>query len=152
LPWVLAGTGLRGIGQMADIFNKKKDIARKIEAVFERLHDGKSAYSKGEFYKDEFFIRSDYALVVLNRNSEMLLSFADHTRPSYAALYALLLDEIEEAPLHICQDYKTDASGSMLIDEDRLNSTAIIIWDDKERYYDMLKKKVKDIVIRKIKD
>ena len=137
---------------MADIFNRKKDIARKIEAVFERLHDGKSAYSKGEFYKDEFFIRSDYALVVLNRNSEMLLSFADHTRPSYAALYALLLDEIEEAPLFICQDYKTDVNGSMLIDEDCLNSTARIIWDDKERYYNMLRKKVIDIVIRKTKD
>ena len=136
---------------MADIFDRKKEIAGKIELVFERLHDGKSAYSKGEFYKEEFFIRSDYALVILNRNNEMLLSFADHTRPSYAALYALLLDEIEDAPLFICQDYKTDVNGSMIIDENHFNSTARIIWDDKERYYDMLKRKVKDIVIRKSK-
>ena len=136
---------------MADINNIIKDTARKIESVFERLHDGKSAYSKGEFYKDEFFIRSDYALVVLNRNNEILLSFADHTRPSYAALYALLLDEIEGSSLFICQDYKTDMNGSMIIDEDRLNSTASIIWDDKERYYVMLKRKVKDIIIRKTK-
>lgn len=136
---------------MADTNKRKKEIARKIESVFERLHDGKSAYSRGEFYKDEFFIRSDYALVVLNRNNEMLLSFADHTRPSYSALYALLLDEIEDTSLFICQDYKTDSSGSMIIDEARFDSTARIIWDDKERYYSMLKRKVKDIVIRKTK-
>jgi hypothetical protein len=136
---------------MADLFNSKIDIAKKIESVFERLHDGKSAYSKGEFHNEEFFIRSDYALVILNKNNEMLLSFAAHTRPSYAALYALLLDEIEEAPLFICQDYKTDNNGSMIIDEDRFDSTARIIWDDKERYYNMLKRKVKDIVIRKTK-
>jgi hypothetical protein len=133
------------------MLNRKKEIAGKIEAVFERLHDGKSAYSKGEFFKEEFFIRSDYALVVLNINNEMLLCFADHTRPSYAALYALLLDEIEEAPLFICHDYKTDENGSMIIEEENFNSTGSIIWDDKERYYSMLKKKVKDIVIRKIK-
>jgi hypothetical protein len=136
---------------MADLFNSKKDIAKKIESVFERLHDGKSAYSKGEFHNEEFFIRSDYALVILNKNNEMLLSFAAHTRPSYAALYALLLDEIEDVPLFICQDYKTDNNGSMIIDEDRFDSTARIIWDDKERYYNMLKRKVKDIVIRKTK-
>ncbi|MBN1626691.1 MAG: hypothetical protein JW944_09220 [Deltaproteobacteria bacterium] len=136
---------------MSDALERKKEIARKIESVFERLHDGKSAYSRGEFYRDEFFIRSDYALVVLNRNDEMLLSFADHTRPSYAALYALLLDEIKDASLFICQDYKTDSCGSMVIDEDHLNSTGRIIWDDKDRYYDMLKSKVRDIVIRKTK-
>jgi hypothetical protein len=133
------------------MFNRQKEITSKIEAAFERLHDGKSAYSKGEFYNDEFFIRSDYALVVLNRNNEMLLSFADHTRPSYAALYALLLDEIEEAPLFICQDYKTDPNGSMIIEDENFNSTGSFIWDDKERYYSMLKKKVKNIVIRKAK-
>jgi hypothetical protein len=131
--------------------DRKQEIAGKIEAVFERLHDGKSAYSRGDFYKDEFFIRSDYALVVLNRNGEVLLSFADHTRPSYAALYALLLDEIEDAPLFICHDYRTDENGSMLVEEDNFNSTGRIIWDDKEMYYSMLKRKVKDIVIRKIK-
>jgi hypothetical protein len=131
--------------------DRKQEIAGKIEAVFERLHDGKSAYSKGDFYKDEFFIRSDYALVVLNKNGEVLLSFADHTRPSYAALYALLLDEIEDAPLFICHDYRTDENGSMLVEEENFNSTGRIIWDDKEMYYSMLKRKVKDIVIRKIK-
>jgi hypothetical protein len=131
--------------------DRKQEIAGKIEAVFERLHDGKNAYSRGDFYKDEFFIRSDYALVVLNRNGEVLLSFADHTRPSYAALYALLLDEIEDAPLFICHDYRTDENGSMLVEEDNFNSTGRIIWDDKEMYYSMLKRKVKDIVIRKIK-
>lgn len=131
--------------------DRKQEIAGKIEAVFERLHDGKSAYSRGDFYKDEFFIRSDYALVVLNKNGEVLLSFADHTRPSYAALYALLLDEIEDAPLFICHDYRTDENGSMLVEEDNFNSTGRIIWDDKEMYYSMLKRRVKDIVIRKIK-
>jgi hypothetical protein len=133
---------------MAD---KKKEIASKIEEVFERLHEGKSVYSKGEFYKDEFFIRSDYALVVLNKNNEILLSFADHTRPSYAALYALLLDEIPDVPMCICHDYKTDENGSMLVEEENFNSTGRIIWDDKERYYDMLKRKVRDVIIRKMK-
>jgi len=133
---------------MAD---KKKEIVAKIEAVFERLHEGKSVYSKGEFYKEEFFIRSDYALVVLNKNNEILLSFADHTRPSYAALYALLLDEIPDAPMCICHDYKTDENGSMLVEEENFNSTGRIIWDDKERYYDMLKRKVGDVIIRKMK-
>jgi len=137
---------------MADMLNNKKDIVRKIESVFERLHEGKSAYSKGEFYNDEFFIRSDYALVVLNKKNEMLISFADHTRPSYAALYALLLDEIEEAPLFICHDYKTDRNGSMMIEGENFSSTGSIIWDDKERYYNMLKRKVKDIIIRKSKE
>jgi hypothetical protein len=136
---------------MTDMFQIQKEIARKIEVIFERLHDGKSAYSRGDFYKDEFFIRSDYALVILNKNNEILLSFADHTRPSYAALYALLLDEIDEASLFICHDYKTDSNGSMIIEEENFNSTARIIWDDKERYYNTLKRKVKDIVIRKVK-
>jgi hypothetical protein len=131
------------------LFSKKREIAKKIESVFERLHDGKSAYSKGEFYKDEFFIRSDYALVILNQNNEMLLSFADHTRPSYAALYSLLLEEIEDAPLFICQDYKTDKNGSMIIEEDDYNTTGNMIWSDKEKYYAMLKGKVENIIIRK---
>jgi hypothetical protein len=136
---------------MADVLSSAKDIARKIESVFERLHDGKSAYSKGDFYKEEFFIRSDYALVILNKNNEILLSFADHTKPSYAALYTLLLDEIA-TPLFICRDYKTDINGSMIIEEENFNSTARIIWDDKENYYSMLKRKVKDIVIRKSRE
>jgi len=130
---------------------QQKRIAKEIESVFERLHEGKSAYSKGEFYNDEFFIRSDYALIVINNNNEILISFADHTRPSYAALYALLLGAIEEAPLFICQDYKTDKKGSMIIEEEDFSSTGDIIWDDKRRYYNMLKKKVAHIVIRKTK-
>ena len=77
--------------------SKRNRIARDIEAVFERLHG--SAYSKGHFYEDEFFIRSDYALVVLNEDDEILVSFANHTRPSYSALYALLLDNIDDADL-----------------------------------------------------
>ena len=39
---------------MAD--KQKRRIAKEVESVFERLHQGKSAYSKGEFYNDEFFI------------------------------------------------------------------------------------------------
>ena len=73
---------------------KLKRIAKEIEAAFEKLHG--SVYSKGQFYENEFFIRSDYALVVLNRDDEILISFADHTRPSYAAFYALVLDGIED--------------------------------------------------------
>jgi hypothetical protein len=128
-----------------------KRIAKEVESVFERLHQGKSAYSKGEFYNDEFFIRSDYALVYINKNNEVLVSFADHTRPSYAALYVLLLDEIKDAPLFICHDYQTDNKGSMIIEEQDFSSTGDIIWDDKERYYRSLKKKVANVVVRKTK-
>ncbi|MBW1767445.1 MAG: hypothetical protein JRJ00_07725 [Deltaproteobacteria bacterium] len=130
---------------------RQKRIAKEIELVVERLHKGENVYSKGEYYNEEFFIRSDLALIVLNSNNEILVSFADHTRPSYSALYALLLDEIEEAPLFICRDYKTDEKGSMIIDENDFSSTGDIIWDDKARYYSMLKKKVKHIVVRKTK-
>ena len=128
-----------------------KRIAKDVEAVFERLHQGKSAYSKGEFYNDEFFIRSDYALVFINKKNEILISFADHTRPSYAALYALLLDEIKDTSLAICYDYKTDEKGSMIIEEQDFSSTGDIIWDDKERYYRSMKKKVANVVVRKSK-
>ena len=55
----------------------------------------------------------------------------------FAALYALLLNEIEEALLFICHDYKTDKKGSMIIDEEDFNSTGNIIWDEKEKYYNM---------------
>jgi hypothetical protein len=128
---------------------RQKEIATKIEAVFERLHG--SAYSKGHFYENDFFIRSDFALVVLNRDDEILMSFADHTRPSYAALYALLLAEIEGTDLIICQDYKTDKDGSMIIDEVAGKSTGSIIWDQKKKYYEMLKERLSKVVIRKIK-
>ena len=130
---------------------QQKRIAKEIESVFERLHDKKNAYSKGEFYDGEFFLRSDLALVVLNKNNEILISFADHTRPSYAALYGLLLDEIDDAPLLICNDYNTDKNGSMIIEEEDFSSTGNMIWDDKKRYYNMLKKKVEHIVVRKTK-
>lgn len=130
---------------------QKKRIAKEVESVFKRLHQGKSAYSQGEFYNDEFFIRSDYALVFINKKNEVLVSFADHTRPSYAALYALLLDEIKDAPLFICHDYQTDDKGSMIIEEQDFASTGDIIWDDKERYYRSLKKKIANVVVRKAK-
>ena len=128
---------------------RQKEIANKIEAVFERLHG--SAYSKGQFYENEFFIRSDFALVILNRDDEIVVSFADHTRPSYAALYALLLTEIDDTDLVICEDYKTDKDGSMIIDEVAGKTTGNIIWDEKKRYYEMLKKRLKKTVIRKIR-
>ena len=132
------------------MFNREqRKTAAQIEAVFERLNMGESGYSKGEFYEGEFFIRSDLALVVLNKKNEILISFADHTRPAHAALYALLLDEIEDSSLFICEDYKTDEKGSMLLDNRDLNSTGEIIWDDKRMYYSMLKSKVANIVVRK---
>ena len=99
----------------------QKQTAQKIEGVFETFYKGKSAYSTGEFYQNEFFLRTDYALVVLSNNDEILVSFADHTK-----------------------------YGSMVCDEE-VGSTGQIIWDDKVRYYNMLKQKVGKIVIRKTK-
>jgi len=131
------------------ITKEQKRIAREIEAVFEKFYGGKTAYSRGQFYIDDFFLRTDYALVVLNKNNEMLVSFADHTRPSYAALFAFMLEGIEGANLFICEDYRTDEDGSMVCDEEDGGTTAAIIWDQKERYYNMLKRKVEHIVIRR---
>ena len=74
---------------------EKNRIAQEIESVFAKLQHGEKSYSKGEFYKEYFFIRSDLALVILNKKNEILISFADHTPPSNAALYSLLLDDIE---------------------------------------------------------
>jgi len=128
----------------------QKQTAQKIEGVFETFYKGKSAYSTGEFYQNEFFLRTDYALVVLSNNDEILVSFADHTKPSYAALITMLLDGIEDINLYICEDYETDKYGSMVCDEE-VGSTGQIIWDDKVRYYNMLKQKVGKIVIRKTK-
>ena len=133
------------------ITKEQKRIAKEIEAVFEKFFGGKTAYSRGQFYKDDFFLRTDYALVVLNKNNEILVSFADHTRPSYAALFAFMLEGIEGASLFICEDYKTDQDGSMVCDEEDGSTTAAIIWDQKERYYTMLKRKVEHIVIRRTK-
>ena len=126
-------------------------IANEIEAVFERFYKGKKAYSKGQFYKNEFYLRTDYALVVLSKKKDILVSFADHTRPSYAALFTLLLDDIQDTNLFICEDYKTDQQGSMMFDEVEGLSTGVIIWDEKEKYYSMLREKVQRVVIRKIK-
>lgn len=126
-------------------------IANEIEAVFERFYKGKKAYSQGQFYKNEFYLRTDYALVVLSKKKDILVSFADHTRPSYAALFTLLLDDIQDTNLFICEDYKTDQQGSMMFDEVEGLSTGVIIWDEKEKYYSMLREKVQRVVIRKIK-
>lgn len=131
------------------VSREQKRIAREIEAVFEKFYGGKTAYSRGQFYKEDFFLRTDYALVVLNKNNEILVSFADHTRPSYAALFAFMLEGIEGANLFICEDYRTDEDGSMVCDEEDGSTTAAIIWDQKERYYTMLKRKVEHIVIRR---
>jgi hypothetical protein len=131
------------------ISKEQKRIAREVEAVFEKFYGGKTAYSRGQFYKDDFFLRTDYALVVLNKNNEILVSFADHTRPSYAALFAFMLEGIEGANLFICEDYRTDEDGSMVCDEEDGSTTAAIIWDQKERYYTMLKLKVEHIVVRR---
>jgi hypothetical protein len=124
----------------------QKRIAREIEAVFEKLQAEKGVYSKGEFFQDHFFIRSDLALVVLNKDNEIRVSFAEHTLPSHAALYALLLDDIESSALCICENYKTDNGGSMITDEEDLNTTQKIIWNDKSQYYNMLKDKVKTVI------
>ena len=131
--------------------NKQQKIADQIENVFERFYKDQTAYSQGQFHNHEFFFRTDYALVVLNKDNDVLISFADHTRPSYAALLTLLLDEIEGTNLMICEDYETDQYGSMVCNEFDGTSTAAIIWEEKERYYNMLKKRVKKVVIRKTK-
>ena len=131
--------------------DRQKRIAKQIEAVLDRFYKDKKAYSKGQFHENEFFFRTDYALVVLNKNSDVLISFADHTRPSYAALLTLLVDEIEDINLLICEDYETDQYGSMVCNEIDGTSTGAIIWEEKERYYNMLKKQVKKTVIRKNK-
>ena len=131
------------------VSKEQKRVAREIEAIFEKFYGGKTAYSRGQFYKDDFFLRTDYAMVVLNKNNEILVSFADHTRPSYAALFAFMLEGIEGADLFICEDYRTDEDGSMVCNEEDGSTTAAIIWDQKERYYNMLKRKVENIVIRR---
>ncbi len=135
----------------AKVSQERKNMAKEIEAVFERFYKGETAYTQGQFYKNEFYLRTDYALVVLSKKNDILVSFADHTRPSYAALFTLLLDEIQDTNLFICEDYKTDKHGSMVLDEVDGMSTGVVIWDQKERYYSMLRDKVQKVVIRKIK-
>jgi hypothetical protein len=137
--------------ETADVSEGRKKMAREIETVFERFYKGKTAYSQGQFYKNEFYLRTDYALIVLSSKNDILVSFADHTRPSYAALFTLLLDDIEDTNLFICEDYGTDQHGSMVLNEVDGISTGVVIWDQKERYYNMLREKVQKVVIRKIK-
>lgn len=137
--------------ETAEVTTERKKIAEEIEAVFERFYKGKTAYSQGQYYKDEFYLRTDYALVVLSKKNDILVSFAEHTRPSYAALFTLLLDDIQDTNLFICEDYRIDKEGSMVLDEVDGISTGVVIWDEKERYYSMLREKVQKVVIRKIK-
>ena len=134
-----------------DIPKEKKKIAKEIEAIFEKFYAGKAAYSKGHFYKGEFYLRTDYLLVVVNRSDDILVSFADHTRPSYAALFSFMIEDIKGTNLYVCEDYRTDEEGSMVFDEMDGSSTAAIIWDEKERYYNMLRNKVENIVIQRLK-
>jgi len=134
-----------------EILKDTKRIAKEIEAVFEKFYAGKAAYSKGQYYRGEFYLRTDYLLVVVDRSNNILVSFADHTRPSYAALFSFMLEDIKGTNLFICEDYRTDEEGSMVFDEMDGSSTAAIIWDEKERYYTMLRSKVENIVIRRLK-
>jgi hypothetical protein len=134
-----------------DIPKENKKISKEIEAVFEKFYAGKAAYSKGQFYKGEFYLRTDYLLVVVDRNKNILVSFADHTRPSYAALFSFLLEDVKGTNLLVCEDYRTDEEGSMVFDEMDGSSTAAIIWDEKERYYSMLRSKVEKVVIQRLK-
>jgi hypothetical protein len=134
-----------------EILKETKRIAKEIEAVFEKFYAGKAAYSKGQYYKGEFYLRTDYLLVVVDRSNNILVSFADHTRPSYAALFSFMLEDIKGTNLFICEDYRTDEEGSMVFDEMDGSSTAAIIWDEKKRYYTMLRSKVENIVIRRLK-
>lgn len=134
-----------------EIARETKRIAKDIEAVFEKFYAGKAAYSKGQYYRGEFYLRTDYLLVVVDRSNNILVSFADHTRPSYAALFSFMLEDIKGTNLFICEDYRTDEEGSMVFDEMDGSSTAAIIWDEKERYYTMLRSKVENVVIRRLK-
>jgi hypothetical protein len=140
-----------GKSESPKIGKEQKRISEEIESVFKKFHPGESAYSVGQFHKDEFFLRTEYALVVLTRNNEVHVSFSERTRPSFAALISLLLEEIKGAQLIVCEDYPTDEHGSMIIDETDGSSTGMIIWDQKERYFSMLRSKVEHVIVRKTK-
>jgi hypothetical protein len=131
------------------ISKERKKIAEEIESLFKKLCAGESAYSIGQFHKEEYFLRTEYALVVLTKNNEIRVSFSDRTQPSFAALISLLLEEIKGTNLIICEDYATDEHGSMICDETNGSSTGVIVWDQKERYFTMLRDKVEHFVIRK---
>jgi len=134
-----------------ELSKEKRRIAREIESVFEKFYAGKAAYSKGQYYKGEFYLRTDYLLLVVDRSDNILVTFADHTRPSYAALFSFMLEDIKGTNLFVCEDYRTDDEGSMVLDEMDGSSTAAIIWDEKDRYYAMLRSKVENVVIRRLK-
>jgi hypothetical protein len=133
------------------VSKEQKKIADEIESLFKKFYAGESAYSIGQFYNEEFFLRTEYALVVLTTKNEIRVSFSDRTRPSFAALISLLLEEIKGTNLIVCEDYATDEYGSMICDETNGSSTGVIVWDQKERYFTMLRDKVEHIVIRKTK-
>jgi hypothetical protein len=133
------------------VSKEQQKIAEEIESFFKKLYPGQSAYSIGQFYREEFFLRTEFALVVLMKNNEIRISFSDRTRPSFAALISLLLEEIKGTHLVISEDYATDEYGSMICDETDGSSTGVIVWDQKERYFTMLRDKVEHIVIRKTK-
>ena len=59
-----------------EILKDTKRIAKEIEAVFEKFYAGKAAYSKGQYYRGEFYLRTDYLLVVVDRSNNILVSFA----------------------------------------------------------------------------
>jgi hypothetical protein len=78
-----------------EIPKETKRITKDIEAVFEKFYAGKAAYSKGQHYKGEFYLRTDYLLLVVDRSNNILVSFADHTRPSYAALFSFIIRRLK---------------------------------------------------------
>jgi hypothetical protein len=131
------------------VSKERKKIAEEIESLFKKLYAGQSAYSIGQFHKEEFFLRTEYALVVLAKDNTIRISFSDRTKPSFAALISLLLEEIKGTDLIVCEDYATDEYGSMICDETNGSSTGVIVWDQKERYFTMLRDKVEHVVIRK---
>lgn len=138
-------------GESTKVSKEQKRIAEEIEALFKKFHPGEGAYSVGQFHKGEFFLRTEYALVVLTRNNELRVAFSERTRPSFAALLSLLMEEIKGVNLVVCEDYPTDEQGSMIIDETEGSSTGVIIWDQKERYFTMLRSKVEHVIVRKTK-
>ena len=142
---------MNGSSEPTKVSKEQKRIAEEIEALFKKFHPGESAYSVGQFHKEEFFLRTEYALVVLTKNNELRVSFSERTRPSFAALLSLLMEEIKGATLVVCEDYPTDEHGSMVIDETDGSSTGVIIWDQKERYFTMLRSKVEHVIVRKTK-
>jgi hypothetical protein len=137
--------------ELTKMSKEQEKIADEIESLFKKLYAGKSAYSVGQIHGGEFFLRTEFALVVLTKHNEIRVSFSDRTRPSFAALISLLLEEIRGTSLIVCEDYETDEYGSMICDETDGSSTGEIVWDQKERYFKMLRDKMEHIIFRKTK-